>query len=118
MLQVRPSFLAVFAVLLSCLPLAAQTAQPPAVTLEALLSAPFPEELLASPTGAKLAWIEDEQGARNVWVAEPPEYRGRRVTHYTGDGGQEIGGLAGLPATPGTAARRWAAWSGCRTPRR
>jgi dipeptidyl aminopeptidase/acylaminoacyl peptidase len=76
MLRVRPSFLALFAVLLSCLPLAAQT---PEVTLEALLSAPFPEELLASPAGAKLAWIEDMRGARNVWVAEPPEYKGSGV---------------------------------------
>src|SRR3954467_11189089 len=97
MLQVRPSFLAVFAVLLSCLPLAAQTAQPPAVTLEALLSAPFPEELLASPTGAKLAWIEDAKGARNVWVAEPPEDRGRRITRYTEDDGQSIGDLEWTP---------------------
>jgi dipeptidyl aminopeptidase/acylaminoacyl peptidase len=98
MLSVRPRFLAAFAVLLSCLPLAAQTPEKsPAVTLEGLLSAPFPEELLASPIGAKLAWIEDERGARNVWVAEPPEYRGRRITHYTGDDGQEINGLEWTP---------------------
>ncbi|HEY2290832.1 MAG TPA: prolyl oligopeptidase family serine peptidase [Thermoanaerobaculia bacterium] len=99
MLRIRPRFLVLFAaVLLSCLPLAAQTPEKsPAVTLEGLLSAPFPEELLASPTGAKLAWIEDEQGARNVWVAEPPEYRGRQVTRYTGDDGQEIGGLEWTP---------------------
>ena len=95
--RIRPSFLTAFAVLLSCLPLAAQTTQKPAVTLEALLSAPFPEELLASPTGAKLAWIEDMRGARNVWVAEPPEYRGRQVTHYTEDDGQEINGLEWTP---------------------
>ncbi|HET9209264.1 MAG TPA: prolyl oligopeptidase family serine peptidase [Thermoanaerobaculia bacterium] len=94
MLRARSSFPTVFAVLLSCLPLAAQ---PPAVTLEGLLSAPFPEELLASPTGAKLAWIEDMRGARNVWVAEPPEYRGRQVTHYTEDDGQEINGLEWTP---------------------
>src|SRR4051794_33464040 len=99
MLPIRPRFLVLFAaVLLSCLPLAAQTPKKSsAVTLEGLMSAPFPEELLASPTGAKLAWIEDGQGARNVWVAEPPEYKGRRVTHYTGDDGQEIGGLEWMP---------------------
>ncbi len=94
MLPVRSSVLAVFAILSSCLPIAAQ---PPAVTLEGLLSAPFPEELLASPTGAKLAWIEDMRGARNVWVAEPPEYRGRQVTQYTADDGQEINGLEWTP---------------------
>jgi dipeptidyl aminopeptidase/acylaminoacyl peptidase len=94
MLRIRLRLLVVAAVLLSCLPLTAQT---PTVTLEGLLSAPFPEELLASPTGGKLAWIENERGARNVWVAEPPEYRGRRVTHYTEDDGQDIGGLEWTP---------------------
>src|SRR4051794_39624875 len=96
--RVRPTFLAVFAVLLSSLALAAQTSgKPPTVTLEGLLSAPFPEELLASPTGAKLAWIEDMRGARNVWVAEPPEYKGRQITHYTEDDGQDVGGLEWTP---------------------
>jgi dipeptidyl aminopeptidase/acylaminoacyl peptidase len=95
MLPVRLRCLAVAsAVLLSALPLAAQS---PKVTLEGLLSAPFPEELLASPVGAKLAWIADARGARNVWVAEPPEYRGRQVTAYTADDGQEVGGLEWTP---------------------
>jgi dipeptidyl aminopeptidase/acylaminoacyl peptidase len=96
MLSVRLRFFAAVAivVLLSGLPVAAQG---PKVTLEGLLSAPFPEELLASPSGAKLAWIADAKGARNVWVAEPPEYRGRQVTAYTQDDGQ---GIAGLEWTP------------------
>lgn len=79
--------------LLSCLPVAAQ----PAVTLEGLLSVPFPAQLLASPTGAKLAWIENAKGVRNLWVAEPPEYKGRQVTRYTQDDGQAIGGLEWTP---------------------
>ncbi|HEY7215364.1 MAG TPA: DPP IV N-terminal domain-containing protein, partial [Thermoanaerobaculia bacterium] len=85
-------------VLLSCLPLAAQT---PAVTLEGLLSAPFPSELLASPTGGKLAWVQNAKGIRNVWVAEPPEYRGRQVTRYTADDGQAIFGLEWMPDAKG-----------------
>jgi dipeptidyl aminopeptidase/acylaminoacyl peptidase len=98
MLRARPRFLAVLAVLLSSLSLVAQTpGKPPAVTLEGLMSAPFPEELLASPTGAKLAWIEDMRGARNVWVAEPPEYKGRQITRYTEDDGQAISGLEWTP---------------------
>jgi dipeptidyl aminopeptidase/acylaminoacyl peptidase len=81
-------------VLLSCLPLAAQK---PAVTLEGLLSAPFPSELLASPTGGKLAWVQWAKGVRNVWVAEPPEYRGRQVTHYMADDGQDVGAIEWTP---------------------
>ncbi len=85
-------------VLLSGLPLAAQT---PAVTLEGLLSTPFPSELLASPAGAKLAWVQNAKGIRNVWVAEPPEYRGRQVTKYNADDGQAIGGLEWTPDAKG-----------------
>jgi dipeptidyl aminopeptidase/acylaminoacyl peptidase len=94
MRSARLRLAAALAVLLSGLPVAAQA---PKVTLEGLLSAPFPEELLASPAGAKLAWIADAQGARNVWVAEPPEYKGRQVTRYTGDDGQAISGLEWTP---------------------
>jgi dipeptidyl aminopeptidase/acylaminoacyl peptidase len=92
MLRVRPAALAVV-LLLSRLPADAQ----PAVTLEGLLSAPFPAELLAAPAGGKLAWIQNARGIRNVWVAEPPEYRGRQVTRYTKDDGQSLGGLEWMP---------------------
>ena len=92
MLRVRSAALAVV-LLLSRLPADAQ----PAVTLEGLLSAPFPVELLASPAGGKLAWIQNARGVRNVWVAEPPEYRGRQVTRYMKDDGQSLGGLEWMP---------------------
>ncbi len=94
MLRVRSGFAAAALALLCGLPLAAQQ---PAVTLESLLSAPFPEELLASPAGARLAWIDNAKGARNVWVAEPPDYRGRQVTRYSADDGQSIGNLEWTP---------------------
>ncbi len=86
---------AVFCALLPGFTAAAQqpASQSEKITLEALMSAPFPEELLASRTGAKLAWIDDARGARNVWVAEPPDYRGRQLTRYTADDGQGIAGL-------------------------
>ena len=59
-------------------------------TIEQAISAPFPSELTASPAGGKLAWVFDERGARNIWVAEAPQYRGRRLTNYRADDGQEI----------------------------
>jgi dipeptidyl aminopeptidase/acylaminoacyl peptidase len=31
---------------------------------------------------------------RNIWVAAPPEYRGRKLTSYTQADGQEVGGIA------------------------
>jgi dipeptidyl aminopeptidase/acylaminoacyl peptidase len=66
-------------------------------TLEQILSAPFPTELLAAPAGGKLAWVQNTRGVRNLWVAEPPEYRGRQVTRYDKDDGQGIGGLEWSP---------------------
>jgi len=94
MLRERARLVLVFAiVLLSSLPRAAR----PAVTLEGLLAAPFPSELLASPVGGKLAWVQNANGVRNLWVAEPPEYKGRQVTRYTLDDGQQLGGLEWTP---------------------
>ena len=59
-------------------------------TLEQVTSAPFPESLVAAPTGGKVAWQLNARGARNLWVAAPPDYRGRQVTTYTEDDGQAI----------------------------
>ena len=97
MLRVRARFATAAVAVLALLSGPPLAAQQPAVTLERLLSAPFPEELLASPAGAKLAWIDNAQGVRNVWVAEPPDYRGRQVTRYTADDGQAIGSLEWTP---------------------
>ncbi|MFP5285325.1 MAG: S9 family peptidase [Thermoanaerobaculia bacterium] len=66
-------------------------------TLEAILSAPFPSEILASPAGGRLAWVQNDRGIRNVWVAEPPDYRGRQVTRYDRDDGQFVGSLEWTP---------------------
>ena len=66
-------------------------------TIEQAISAPFPSDLTASPTGSKLAWVFDEKGARNVWVAEAPDYHGRRLTNYKADDGQEITELQWSP---------------------
>jgi dipeptidyl aminopeptidase/acylaminoacyl peptidase len=66
-------------------------------TLEQVLSAPFPSELTASPAGGNLAWVLNERGARNVWVAMAPNYKGVRLTSYTEDDGQDVGQLQWTP---------------------
>ena len=45
----------------------------------------------------RVAWVFDERGARNVWVAEAPAFAGRRLTAYQHDDGQEITDLAFSP---------------------
>jgi dipeptidyl aminopeptidase/acylaminoacyl peptidase len=72
-------------------------AQQTAFTLEQALSAPFPEELVAAPSGGAVAWVFNDRGARNIWVAAPPDYQGKAVTTYAGDDGQEIGSLRWTP---------------------
>jgi dipeptidyl aminopeptidase/acylaminoacyl peptidase len=69
----------------------AAAAQP--VTLEALLSAPFPSEIAASPSGGHVAWVQNARGARNVWVASAPDFKPRPLTDYQGDDGQDITSL-------------------------
>lgn len=65
-------------------------AQTPAPSVEALLSAPFPYGIQASPAGGAVAWIQNDRGVRNIWVAEPPDYRARSLTTYDADDGQEL----------------------------
>ncbi|HEV8304283.1 MAG TPA: prolyl oligopeptidase family serine peptidase [Gemmatimonadales bacterium] len=81
----------------TALAVAPAASQQRAFTLEQALSAPFPEELVAAPVGGSVAWIFNDRGARNIWVAAPPDYQGRALTAYTGDDGQEIGDLQWAP---------------------
>jgi dipeptidyl aminopeptidase/acylaminoacyl peptidase len=66
-------------------------------TLEQVTSAPFPDNLVAAPTGGKVAWELNARGARNLWAAAPPDYRGRQITAYTEDDGQEINQVQWTP---------------------
>ncbi len=69
-------------------------------TLEQVMSSPFPTELVASPTGGRVAWVFDARGLRNIWVAEPSgggAYLSRQLTQYTQDDGQDLGELTWTP---------------------
>jgi dipeptidyl aminopeptidase/acylaminoacyl peptidase len=62
-------------------------------TLEQILSAPFADHLTAAKKVNHIAWTLDEEGKRNIWVAEGPDFRSRRLTSYLTDDGQEISDL-------------------------
>jgi dipeptidyl aminopeptidase/acylaminoacyl peptidase len=66
-------------------------------SLEALKSYPFPNELTAAATGSRIAWAFNEQGQRNIYVAEGPDFNARRLTNYTQDDGQELSSVALSP---------------------
>src|SRR5436190_1036852 len=92
--RVRPAFIAallwgVGAALLTVSPTEAQ--QP--FTLEQVLSVPFASDLTAAKSLPRIAWILDEQGKRNIYVAEAPDFKARRLTSYMEEDGQELSGL-------------------------
>jgi len=55
---------------------------------------PFPTELAAAPAGSRIAWAMDEEGQRNVYVAEGPAFTPRKLTDFSKDDGQEISSLS------------------------
>ena len=67
----------------------------PGFTLDAVLAAPFSDDLVVSPRRDALAWTVHERGARNVVVWKDGAVR--ELTHETADDGHELGGLAFLP---------------------
>src|SRR5580698_7400837 len=60
-------------------------------TIDQYLGAPFASEMHAAPGGGKVVWLLNERGARNLWVAAAPDYKGRRLTTYKEDDGQDVG---------------------------
>jgi dipeptidyl aminopeptidase/acylaminoacyl peptidase len=68
---------------------AGASAQKP-FTLEQVMSAPFPSDLTAAKNSNRIAWTFDQQGRRNIWVAEGPSFMARQLTKYKEDDGQEL----------------------------
>ena len=70
-------------------------------TLRQVLSAPYPSDLVAAPAGSSVAWVYDDQGVRNVWVADrhpDGSISSRAVTRYAGDDGSDLGELSWSPS--------------------
>jgi dipeptidyl aminopeptidase/acylaminoacyl peptidase len=65
------------------------------VSIEQLTAAPFAQSLATG--GGTMAWAHNTKGVRNVWAATGPDYRGRQLTAFTEDDGQEIDDVAVSP---------------------
>jgi len=63
---------------------------PGSFTVEQVASYPFPSQLTAAARANRVAWVFNEQGRRNVWVAEGPAFAARKLTNYDADDGQEL----------------------------
>ena len=68
-------------------------------TLQQVMSGTFNSELQASPKGSLVVWMANQEGKRNVWVAEVGggNFAARRLTAYTTDDGQDIGDITWTP---------------------
>ena len=64
------------------------------IPFKSFKSYPFPTELCSASNGSKIAWAMDEQGVRNVYVAEGPAYTAKKVTNFTKNDGQELTSLS------------------------
>jgi dipeptidyl aminopeptidase/acylaminoacyl peptidase len=66
-------------------------------TLEQVMSYSFPDHLVAASRSDRVAWVFNQRGVRNIWVADAPGFSARAITHYTADDGQDIPALALTP---------------------
>jgi dipeptidyl aminopeptidase/acylaminoacyl peptidase len=73
--------------LLAVLALARVSAQSTAsVSIDTLMATPFPTDLVAAPTGGRIAWVSSNSGVHNVLTSDAPG-KWRAVTSYKGDDG-------------------------------
>jgi dipeptidyl aminopeptidase/acylaminoacyl peptidase len=66
-------------------------------SLDQIMSAPFASNLIAAPKGAAVAWLVNDQGRRNVWLASAPDWKARKITAFDQDDGQDVDDLAWAP---------------------
>lgn len=94
---IQPIAIGALSVVVSTGALAASGHAARPLTIEQIASASFPYDLTASPADGTVAWVYNERGARNVWIAQSGprgKYSARRLTPYTADDGNVISNLA------------------------
>ena len=68
-----------------------------AQSLADYLSAPFPTSLTASPDGKTIAWVFNDQGQRNIFLAQAPDFSAKMITDFKGDEGLDLGPITFSP---------------------
>lgn len=59
-------------------------------SIETYLSSPFPTNLVNSKDGKSIAWVFNDKGSRNIYLASGPDFKAKKLTNYSGDDGVEI----------------------------
>src|SRR5260370_37433009 len=57
------------------------------------MGGPFAGVFAAAKSSPGVAWVLHEQGKRNIFVAEAPDFKARRLTSYLEEDGQELSSL-------------------------
>lgn len=73
------------------------TANCNAQTIDNLLSPAFPTSLTASADGKSIAWVFNNKGSRNVFVADAAGSNTKQITSFTGDDGMDISNISFTP---------------------
>jgi dipeptidyl aminopeptidase/acylaminoacyl peptidase len=66
-------------------------------TIDNLLSPAFPTDLKSSADGNTLAWVFNNKGSRNIFVADGNGNNVKQITGYSGDDGIEINSIQFTP---------------------
>ena len=67
------------------------------VTIENLLSVPFPTDLKSSSDGKHIAWVFNDHGIRNLFTADAPDFKIHKLSNHTTDDGIDIGTVSFTP---------------------
>lgn len=67
------------------------------VTIESLLSVPFPTELKSSVDGKHTAWVFNDKGVRNLFSADAPDFKIHMLTNNKTDNGIDISSVRFTP---------------------
>ncbi len=73
--------------------LAASPAQAQRFSIEDVLSPGYPVQLVSARAADRIAWIEYEEGKRNVYTAAAPDFTPARLTRFEDDDGRDLSNL-------------------------
>ena len=93
------SWKTILVVFVGCLSPSLKPASAQSFTLQQIMSGTFNSELQAAPKGSRVVWMANQEGKRNVWVADvaSADLAPRQLTAYTADDGQDIGDITWTP---------------------
>jgi dipeptidyl-peptidase-4 len=94
MKKTEPYVLVLFFIIVFGLVGQAETGPKKAFTLEQVLSAPYPTDLVSAQSADRIAWVFNIEGAKNIWTAAGPDFVPVSLTGYVKDEVFEIPDVA------------------------